>query len=279
MFLRKYRWLFLLIAGYVFFTLLAIFHLPDVKILKTHYPTLRVQEKSEDVVVTFSKSRPRDWVRLGSLPAYVAGAVIVSEDWSFYQHHGIDWNELRAAVSESFATLEKPRGASTLTQQLAKNVFLQRKRSYIRKLREALIATEIEKQFPKQKILETYLNVVEFGPNVFGINNGAQYFFDKEASALLPEEAAFLAMILPNPKELSVSFRKKQLTPYAKSRVTQILGKMRKAGYLDDRGIAQATPGRLFIPPIEPIEPEAIEPESTPEPFFELDEGSQGELE
>jgi len=252
MFLRKYRFLYLLLACFFFYALLAIFSLPDVGILKTHYPTLRVQGKSQDILVEFSKNRPHDWVRLGGLPAYVPGAVIVSEDWSFYQHHGIDWNELEAAISESLSTLQKPRGASTLTQQLAKNIFLQRRRSYIRKLREALIATEIEKHFSKQKILETYLNVVEFGPNVYGINKGAQYFFEKNAAALLPEEAAFLAMILPNPKELSVSFRKKQMTPYAKSRVTQILGKMRKAGYLDEEGAAQAAPGRLFIPPVEP---------------------------
>lgn len=255
MLLRKYRFLYLLLAGFFFYSVLGIFSLPDVGILKTHYPIIRVQGKNQEVTVEFSKSKPPQWIRLASLPAYVPGAVIVSEDWSFYQHRGIDWNELRAAISESFETLEKPRGASTLTQQLAKNVFLQRKRSYIRKFKEALIATELEKKYSKQKILETYLNVVEFGPNVYGLNQGAQYFFDKSAADLIPEEAAFLAMILPNPKELSVSFRKKQLTPYAKTRISQILGKMRKAGYLDEAGVAQAVPGRLFVPPVV-LEPE-----------------------
>jgi monofunctional biosynthetic peptidoglycan transglycosylase len=169
-----------------------------------------------------------DYVRLKDISANVRNAVIVSEDGAFYSHQGIDWFEMR----ESFhANMEKgtfARGGSTITQQLAKNVYLSSEKSLIRKVREAMIALQLETILSKDEILEKYLNVVEFGPNLYGVGPASRHYFGKSASQLTPAEAAFLAFLLPSPKKYSVSFRKKQLTPFAHSRLREIVSRLNR---------------------------------------------------
>ncbi len=202
--------------------------------MRTHYAKVVYSgpKKPFDVVVT--KDRPKDYVPIGGISLAMQGAVIVSEDWTFYQHEGFDPHEMKEALKDSIEEGHLTRGASTITQQVARNVYLSQEKSIIRKIRELWIASKMEKVLTKKKILEIYLNIAEMGEGIFGVGAAARYYFDKAPSDLLPKEAAFLAMLLPSPKKYSVSFRKKQLTPFARKIIRSILTKMEKAGYITE---------------------------------------------
>lgn len=153
-------------------------------------------------------------------------AVIASEDTTFYQHKGIDFYELQKSFEKNIKEGKFARGGSTITQQLAKNLYLSSEKSILRKLREAVITVQLEETLTKEEILEKYLNVVEFGENVYGVKEASKLYFGKSPSDLTAVDSAFLAFLLPNPKKYSVSFRKKQLTPFARIQIKKILGKL-----------------------------------------------------
>ena len=183
------------------------------------------------------------YVPLKSISSNIKNAVIVSEDSTFYQHSGIDWFELRESAEKNWAKGEWARGGSTITQQLAKNVYLSADKSILRKVREVIITLQLEDILKKDEILEKYLNVVEFGENLYGVGPASKYYFNKTASELTPAEGAFLAFLLPSPKKYSVSFRKKQLTPFARSRMRVIVNRMARFRSISEeqreQGIAQ----------------------------------------
>lgn len=141
------------------------------------------------------------FVPLSAIAPVLPLTVIMSEDGRFCFHHGVDFRELRTALSES-DDFNELRGGSTITQQLAKNLFLWQGRSVVRKLLEFPLAIWIDLTLPKRRILEIYLNIAEWGPDgEFGIEAGAQRAFRKPARALTASEAALLAAMLPNPRE------------------------------------------------------------------------------
>jgi monofunctional glycosyltransferase len=141
----------------------------------------------------------RYWTPSDSIPAEMKWAVIVAEDGKFYQHDGIDVKAIKGAIKYDLEKGSFARGASTITQQLAKNLFLTREKTFTRKLKEIILAKRMEHELTKDRILELYLNDIELGPMVYGIGHGAQYYFDKPASDLTPRECAFLAAMLPGP--------------------------------------------------------------------------------
>jgi monofunctional biosynthetic peptidoglycan transglycosylase len=145
-----------------------------------------------------SSARPQ-WrvVPYGRISRHLKQAVLVGEDGAFFDHQGFDLHELRLAVREAVEEGGPPRGASTLTQQLAKNLWLSPSRDPVRKLKEAILTRQLERTLGKRRILELYLNVVEFGPGVFGAEAAARRFYGKGADALTPHEAAELAAGLP----------------------------------------------------------------------------------
>ncbi len=177
------------------------------------------------------KEKPFYWVSLRDIDYTAAHAFVVSEDWSFYQHSGYDLKQIREAFTEAMKGGRK-RGASTISQQVVKNIFLSPERSLSRKLKELVYSIYLERNVPKEKILEIYLNVIEFGQGLFGIKKAAYFYFEKEPKSLTPREAAFLSMLLPNPKRYAESFRKKEITDYAANTIDQILEKMVVAKYL-----------------------------------------------
>jgi monofunctional biosynthetic peptidoglycan transglycosylase len=126
-------------------------------------------------------------------------AVLVAEDIDFFSHDGFAAGEIRTAIREAIEEREFPRGASTITQQLAKNLWLSPSRNPWRKLEEAILTRQLEAHLAKRRILELYLNVAEFGPGIFGAEAAARHYFGKPAAALSPWEAASLAAGLPNP--------------------------------------------------------------------------------
>jgi len=136
-------------------------------------------------------------VPYGRISPNLKRAVLVAEDIDFFSHDGFDLHEVRLAVREAVDAGEAPRGASTLTQQLAKNLWLSPSRNPVRKLKEAILTKELERDLGKKRILELYLNVVEFGPGVFGAEAAARRFYGKSADALSEHEAAELAAGLP----------------------------------------------------------------------------------
>ena len=154
------------------------------------------------------------WVALSSLPSHVPLAVLCAEDQRFFRHAGFDFRALRYALADHLKGAPL-RGASTLTQQVAKNLFLWEGRSFVRKALEGYFTLLIEQTWPKQRILEIYLNVAEFGDGVFGVAAASRHHFARPAHRLSPEQAAALAAILPaprtrNPRRPSASVKRKQ---------------------------------------------------------------------
>jgi hypothetical protein len=140
-----------------------------------------------------------DFVPVAELPEHVVRAVTSSEDAGFFAHPGFDFDELRNALAQGARRGKLVRGGSTITQQVAKNLFLGPERTIARKLREAAITVGLEASLPKRRILEIYLNVAEWGPGIWGIGPAARHWFGKDARALTPKEAAFLASVIPSP--------------------------------------------------------------------------------
>ena len=144
------------------------------------------------------------WTPLEAVPEHVPRAVIASEDARYCEHYGVDLSQLRLAVQEWMAG-ERVRGASTLTMQTTKNVFLWHGRSYLRKALEIPMAPVLERIWGKRRVLEVYLNIAELGPGVYGFGAAAQHHFGKEAGALTPQETALLVAILPSPLSRSAA--------------------------------------------------------------------------
>jgi monofunctional glycosyltransferase len=145
----------------------------------------------------------RQWIDLNAMSPYLPRAVVASEDAKFCSHHGVDWDALREVIDDA-EDGEVTRGGSTITQQVAKNLFLWPGRSVVRKALELPLSLWIDLVLPKQRVLEIYLNIAEFGPSgQFGAGAGAAYAFGKSAADLSVREAALLAAILPNPVKRS----------------------------------------------------------------------------
>ena len=182
-------------------------------------------------------------------PARLVGdAAIASEDARFAAHDGFDIEGINVALTELSSGVERPRGGSTITQQLAKNLFLSGDRTIARKLRELLYALEMERTLGKMRILELYLNVVEFGPEIYGVRQAADHYFLKRPENLAPHEAAFLTAILPSPRSWHARILAGRRGPEAT--IDRILGNMINTGALEE-GVArwaQAEP-LIIVPP------------------------------
>ncbi|MBC7714206.1 MAG: transglycosylase domain-containing protein [Rhizobacter sp.] len=176
---------------------------------------------------------PADWTPLDKISKRLRGAIISSEDGKFYTHPGYDIEELQDAINDGVVKKKKKvRGASTITQQLIKNLYFTTEHSLWRKTKEMGLTLWIEDHVEKNKILETYLNVIEYGEGLYGIKNAAKFYFGKEPQALNARESAFLAMLLPSPKRYAQSFRKKTLTQFATNIVNSVMFKMLQGGYI-----------------------------------------------
>ena len=140
------------------------------------------------------------WAEYDAIAKSAKQAAIVSEDSTFIQHNGFDFKGIEAARKKNEETGKMSAGGSTITQQLAKNLFLTSHRSYVRKIEEAIITVMIETLWDKQRILTAYLNVAEFGNGIYGIEAAAQHYFDKSAAKLNRDESALLIAMLTNPK-------------------------------------------------------------------------------
>ncbi len=168
------------------------------------------------------------FVPLDEVPRVLVGAVTLSEDAGFFGHHGFDFSEIRDALAEA-AGSGRARGASTISQQVAKNLYLSGERTLARKVREALATVALEASLPKRRLLEIYLNVAEWGPGLFGVGEASRHYFDKAPRDLTPREAAFLATIIPSPVRYHVFYERGALSETWEQRVRVLLAKMLSA--------------------------------------------------
>lgn len=166
------------------------------------------------------------WVDWESIPSHLALAVVAAEDQRFPNHWGIDTIELKKALAQNSRGKSQPRGASTITQQTAKNLFLWNQRSYLRKLLEAGLSLSLEIAWPKKRILEVYLNIAQFGDAIFGVKEASRLLFDKKVQDLSMEESAMLAAVLPKPAISNVN----DPSPALVKRQKWILKQMKQLG-------------------------------------------------
>lgn len=180
--------------------------LPDVRPLirtnpaSTAFMDLRADEAREAGKPVQKRQR---WIAYRRVSPLLTRAVLVAEDAAFWQHEGVDYDELQKSIELDWARGQLTRGASTITQQLAKNLYLSPSRNPLRKLRELVIARRLEAELSKTRIFELYLNVIEWGDGVYGIEAAAQTYFHKSAGSLGAAEAALLAGAIINPRLLN----------------------------------------------------------------------------
>jgi len=222
------------VAGAFLFLFLVLsmilFPFREVEQLRTGYFIVHLNKKNTPPDYEFVSKKPQKWVKLGGISSMAYRAIIVSEDSAFYSHFGVDWFQLQNAIEDWLFKNKKLRGASTITQQLAKNLFLTRDKSFLRKLIEIPLAVYIDWRLPKNKILEAYLNAIEYGDQIYGIADASRIYFGKTPSSLTLREGAFLAMLLPNPKKYSRSYRQGELTQYANKIILRIMKRMVSTG-------------------------------------------------
>jgi monofunctional biosynthetic peptidoglycan transglycosylase len=204
----------------------------QINLLSKGYVETKWEKKKVSYKIT--AKRPKNWVSLDQISKKSYQAIIISEDWAFFEHDGIDINQLKKATKEMVEG-KRTRGASTISQQVVKNLFLSPEKTMIRKLKEVLITLYLEQKLSKEKILEIYLNIIEYGEGVYGIGGASQYYFKKSTRELTAREGAFMAMLLPNPKRHAESFRKKELTPFARKIIDDVLMKMKKAKFFNEK--------------------------------------------
>ncbi len=165
------------------------------------------------------------WVAFSQISPHLKKAVLVSEDIAFFDHEGFDFDEIRTAIRQAWAERRSLRGASTITQQLAKNLWLSPSRNPLRKVEEAILTAQLERHIDKRRILEIYLNVVELGPGIYGAEAAARHYFGSSARDLDPRQAAALAAALPRP----ATWHPGSDSRGYQRRIKTILGKMEQA--------------------------------------------------
>ncbi len=220
------------LAGMVFLLILLVFAFtPPLGNVKKEMPFNALGKDGKPKRMVLRRQNP-EFVRLSTLPAYVRGAVIVSEDANFYRHRGVDFVEIWQALLEHFSYGERLRGASTITQQVAKNAYLSSERSFLRKLKEFFVARRIERALTKEEILDYYVNGVEFGEGLYGIRAASRFYFQKDPSALGPVEAATLVYFLPSPVKRGKEFLEGRESAIRDKAVSWAVYQMGLQGYL-----------------------------------------------
>jgi hypothetical protein len=211
-------------------------------------PTL-LNPKAKDQAPTTLPLGPlhRDFVPLAQMPRHLPNAFLTSEDSKFFRHHGFDMDMIRHALAQDLESRSFDRGASTITQQLAKNLFLTHRRTLARKIEEAVLTWRLQKLLSKDRVLELYLNVIELGRGIRGVKEAAHVYFGKDVAALTPLESAHLAALTPNPHVLARRFRDGQVDEGWQQRLYDLLGMMKRHGRLSAAELAAARTSKLVL--------------------------------
>jgi monofunctional biosynthetic peptidoglycan transglycosylase len=207
-----------------------VFTFPRVTLLARENPATTAMMELRDTEARAKGRRPRriqTWMPLNTISPNLKNAVLIAEDAAFFQHEGLDYNEIREAIKINTEKLEFARGASTITQQLAKNLYLSPSKNPLRKLKELTITFALERHLTKRRIFEIYLNVIEWGDGIYGAEAAARNYYGKSCASLTEEEAAALAAVIINPRRYSPVEQSKRIH----NRVALILARMQKYRY------------------------------------------------
>ena len=215
---RFFKFIFKILLGLFLFSILIVVVYKFVPVPFTPLMAIRYFENPEEPI-------EHDWVPMEDISRHLQLAVIASEDQNFETHNGFDFKAIQEAMEDNRSG-RKIRGASTISQQTAKNVFLWPSRTWFRKGMEAYFTFLIEMLWSKERILEVYLNSIEMGKGVYGAQAASQYWFKKDASNLGPYEAAAIAAVLPNPRE----YRANPASNFIQRRKNWIVGQMQNYG-------------------------------------------------
>jgi monofunctional glycosyltransferase len=213
--------------------------------------------------------------KLGNISPFLPKAIVLTEDGAFWNHHGFDLQEMQNSLKKNLEKGKFARGGSTISQQLAKNMFLTKDKTLTRKFIEAIITVRLEKVLTKKEIMERYLNVVQLGKDIYGVKQASHFYFKKDPSQLSLVESAFFAFLLPNPEVYSKSFYKKKLTPFANKRLREIVDRLYQYNYIgDDQYVSAKADLDYFLtgqspPVIDPNLEEINEEEAEVDPDFD----------
>ena len=212
---RKYKLLVRIPLLFIALSLALVLLLRYVPVI---YTPLMLKRTSENRKVETYETR-HTWVSLDKISPQLAKAVVLTEDQKFYDHHGFDWDEIRKMRDDHMNKGTKLRGCSTISQQTAKNVFSFGSRTGIRKVWEAYWTVLIELLWSKDRIMEVYLNIIEMGPGIYGVEAASQKYFNRSASKLTREQAISIAICLPNPLRMNPT----KLTRYQQQRLSTLM--------------------------------------------------------
>jgi membrane peptidoglycan carboxypeptidase len=191
------------------------------------------------------------YTALDQISPYMIAAVLTTEDGGFWRHRGFITSQFPAALRRNLEAGKIRLGASTITMQMVKNVLLSHERTLSRKLQEMILTWHVEQTLSKERIMEVYLNVIEFGPGVYGITRAASHYFGKTPAELTPPEAAYLALMLPSPVRRHVHYCEGGLSPAFQAKLRRLLGIMHSRGRLDPETHEQWKEGTITFDPTD----------------------------
>jgi monofunctional glycosyltransferase len=266
--------LFLLALAYGAYVVLGLPRPAEVRALAASNPqtTALMRQRAEEARrAGRTPRRAQAWIPLGRVSRHLIRAVLASEDQKFFGHDGVDWEAIQKSMDEDRKRGRFARGGSTITQQLAKNLFFTTRKTLTRKVRELVAARWMEQDLSKRRILELYLNVIEWGDGIYGAEAAARRWYGKSAADLGEEEAAGLAAMIPNPRRINPSVSPARFTR-ARRRVLWLMQGGAGAGQADRLG-AEPEPAPVEIEPeeeegVQEVAPPPEEPtiETTPVP-------------
>lgn len=220
-------------AGAVLATLAYLFSLPDVRPLKRANPRSTAFIELRRLQAA-RQGKPFElrmvWTRWEDFSPHLKNAVLTAEDDMFYRHNGVDWEGTRIALAKDWERKRLAFGGSTITQQVARNLYLSPSKNPLRKIKEFLIARRLERELGKRRIFELYLNIAEWGKGIFGAEAASRAYFGKPSSELTPDEAVAMAVVLPNPRR----WRPVGESRYVERNKRRILTRMKASGFLPE---------------------------------------------
>ncbi|MGR6874498.1 transglycosylase domain-containing protein [Pseudomonas sp. HK3] len=230
-----------MITGAIFWLLAMVVLISTFTLLESlpHFEKDSFEQAKQTAIVSVNNAQsPKalkqyKWVSIDNINRELLYAIVMSEDGDFFSHQGIDYDALVSALGENIKRREWSYGASTITQQTVKNIYFENSKTLYRKVKELLVTKRIEKALTKNEILELYLNIIEFGPDIYGISAASHYYFNAKPSQLNAAQGAFLAILMPSPRKYHFTIYQNQyLAKRHKRKYRRILQDMRFKEYI-----------------------------------------------
>ncbi|PIW01374.1 MAG: hypothetical protein COW42_05065 [Deltaproteobacteria bacterium CG17_big_fil_post_rev_8_21_14_2_50_63_7] len=244
----------------------------DIPLLATEDFAIRVRTATDETVIS---PRDVDWTPFYRVPKYFPMSLITAEDARFFSHNGFDARAIHSSIIANLSAHRIVRGGSTISQQVVKNLFLSQKKTVARKVQEAFLTWQLENHLEKQRIIELYMNLAHWGPNIYGIKEAAFYYFRKRPSRLTIEESLFLASILPSPVRFGRHYAEGFIREDRLTKMKNGLFALYRKGFMDSKGyeahLHNLNRANVSDEP-RPSLPESGTPATTPEPEIEADE-------